>query len=174
MSVARVGVVAAIPYVFGLLGTLAGGWIAERLIARGMSPINSCRVPVVAGLLAGAACTVLAAEAPSDVVAIAAISATLFFAACATGQSWGIIAQTAPANCTASLGGLQNFGGYLGGAMAPAVTGFVVQATGSFIPALLTGAVIAVVAAAMYWVVIPNSPIVLPDDGVATPRSSAG
>ncbi len=174
MSVAKVGVVAAIPYVFGLLGTIAGGWIAERLIARGMSPMNSCRIPVVVGLLAGAACTVLAAEAPSDVVAVAAISATLFFAACATGQSWGMIAVTAPVNCTASLGGLQNFGGYLGGAMAPTVTGFVVQATGSFIPALLTGAVIAVVAAVMYLVVIPNSPIVLPDDGAATARPLAG
>jgi cyanate permease len=82
--------------------------------------------------------------------------------------------MTAPANCTASLGGLQNFGGYLGGAMAPAVTGFVVQATGSFIPALLAGAVIAVVAAVMYLVVIPNSPIVLPDDGAPSPQSRAG
>ena len=58
--------------------------------------------------------------------------------------------------------------------MAPTVTGFVVQATGSFIPALLTGAVIAVVAAVMYLVVIPNSPIVLPDDGAATARPLAG
>ena len=53
--------------------------------------------------------------------------------------------------------------------MAPVVTGFVVQATGSFIPALLTGAVIALVAAVMYLVVIPNRPIVLPDDAAPHP-----
>jgi sugar phosphate permease len=167
MSVAKAGVVAAIPYVFGLAGTIVGGWVAERLIARGISPINSSRIPVVVGLLAAAACTALAAGAPSDVVAVAAISGTLFFAACATGQSWGVIAVTAPPNCTASLGGLQNFGGYLGGALAPTVTGFVVQETGSFIPALLTGAVIAVIAALMYLVVIPNRPIVLADEAIA-------
>ncbi|WP_245504196.1 hypothetical protein [Lichenihabitans psoromatis] len=41
-----------------------------------------------------------------------------------------------------------------GGALAPTITGFIVQATGRFSPALLTGAVIAVVAAAGYWMLI--------------------
>jgi MFS family permease len=163
MSVAKVGVVAGIPFLFGLLGTITGGWVAGRLIARGVSPINSCRIPAAVGLLAAAACTGLAAEAPTDVVAVAAISATLFFAHCANGQAWGIVSMAAPANCTASLGGLQNFGGYIGSALAPMVTGFVVQATGSFVPALLIAAVVAVIAALMYLFVIPNSPIELPD-----------
>jgi cyanate permease len=51
------------------------------------------------------------------------------------------------AHCTASLGSIQNFGGYLGGALAPTVTGFIVQATGTFVPALLVGAVIALASA---------------------------
>ncbi len=160
MSVAKVGVVAAIPYVFGLLGTIVGGWVSERMIARGGSPIGSCRLLVVIGLLAAAACTVIAAEAPSDVLAVAAISATLFFSSCATGQSWSLVSMAAPPNYTASLAGLQNFGGYIGGALAPTVTGFVVQMTGSFIPALLTGAAVAVVAALMFMLV-PNAPMVL-------------
>jgi len=51
----------------------------------------------------------------------------------------------APAHCTASLGAIQNFGGYLGGALAPAVSGFIVQATDSFVPALLVSAVIGLI-----------------------------
>ena len=54
-------------------------------------------------------------------------------------------ALTPKAHCTASLGSIQNFGGYLGGALAPTVTGFIVQATGTFVPALLVGAMIALV-----------------------------
>ena len=81
MSLSKVGVVAAIPFVFGLLGTIAGGWVAERLVARGVSPTNSCRIPVVVGLLTAAACTTGAAEASSDIVAVAAISGTLFVSA---------------------------------------------------------------------------------------------
>ncbi len=46
---------------------------------------------------------------------------------------------------------MQNFGGYLGGALAPTVTGFIVQGTGSFVPAFL---VVAVVAAIAYFVLV--------------------
>jgi cyanate permease len=74
-------------------------------------------------------------------------------------MSWALSGMPAPANYTASLGSIQNFGGYLGGAMAPVVTGFVVEATGSFTPALLIGAAIGVVAATIYLVLIPNRPI---------------
>ena len=49
-------------------------------------------------------------------------------------------------NRTASLGSIQNFGGYIGGALAPTITGFIVQRTGSFRLALVTAAFIALAA----------------------------
>ena len=70
-----------------------------------------------------------------------------------------LAAGAAPANCTASLGAIQNFGGYLGGALAPTVTGFIVQESGSFVPALLTSAAIGLVSALAYLVVIRGEPI---------------
>jgi sugar phosphate permease len=161
MSLTKTGIVAAIPYLFGLMGTISGGWVSAKLIQRGVSSINSCRIPVVVGLLAAALCTTLAAEAQSDTMAVAAICGSVFFGSCASGMSWGIASMAAPANYTASLGGIQNFGGYLGGAMAPVVTGFVVQQTGSFVPALLAGAAIASAAALVYLFVIPNRAIEL-------------
>jgi cyanate permease len=81
------------------------------------------------------------------------------FGAAASGMSWALASVAAPANCTASLGAIQNFGGYLGGALAPTVTGFIVQATGSFVPALLTSAGIGLVSALAYLVVIRGEPI---------------
>jgi cyanate permease len=69
------------------------------------------------------------------------------------------------------LGSIQNFGGYLGGALAPTVTGFIVQATGTFVPALLVGAVIALASALAYLVVIPNRPIRPAELGVAAPSA---
>ena len=53
-----------------------------------------------------------------------------------------------------SLGGIQDFGGYVGGALAPAVTGVIVGATGSFVPALLLGAAIAVLSAISYALLV--------------------
>jgi cyanate permease len=74
-------------------------------------------------------------------------------------MSWALASVAAPASCTASLGAIQNFGGYLGGALAPTVTGFIVQATGSFVPALLVSAIIGLVSAMAYLLVIRAAPI---------------
>ena len=65
-----------------------------------------------------------------------------------------------PANCTGSLGSLMNFGGYLGGSLAPLLTGLIVQGTGSFVPALFCGAGMAMFAGVAYFLLI-RGPIVL-------------
>ena len=49
---------------------------------------------------------------------------------------------------------MQNFGGYLGGALAPTVTGLIVQATGSFVWALVVGAAVGTLAAMSYLFVV--------------------
>ena len=60
----------------------------------------------------------------------------------------------APPNRVASLGAVQNFGGFLGGALAPIVTGAIAQSTRSFVPALLAGAAIAFASAMVYLFVV--------------------
>jgi sugar phosphate permease len=168
MSIPKTGWVAAIPFAFGVLGSIGGGWFADRLMATGLSPINSRRIPVIVGLLGMAGFTVLAAETPSNTIAVACISAALMFGACSSGMSWALSSVAAPANLTASLGAIQNFGGYLGGALAPVITGFIVQATGSFVPALLISAAIGLASALAYLVLIRAEPITSTELGAAT------
>jgi cyanate permease len=91
--------------------------------------------------------TVPAALVQSNVVALACISMVVFLGFGASACSWALATAAAPANRVASLGAVQNFGGYLGGALAPILTGSLAQATHSFVPALLIGAVIAFVSA---------------------------
>jgi hypothetical protein len=66
----------------------------------------------------------------------------------------------APRGSIASLGALQNFGGFLGGALAPVLTGYIAQ-TWSFVPALLTGAGIAFVGAMSYLFLVTKP---IPDE----------
>lgn len=72
---------------------------------------------------------------------------------------WTLASVIAPCQCTASLGSIQNCGGYIGGAQAPAVTGFIVQDTGSFVPALLFSASVGLVWTSVYVFVVPGQPI---------------
>src|SRR6202012_1555238 len=96
MSIPKTGLIASIPYVCGVSGTIAGGWIASRLLARGASAINSRKFPTVAGTAAMALATLVAALTPSNTIAVAAISATMFFGFFASGTSWSLATACAP------------------------------------------------------------------------------
>jgi MFS family permease len=154
MTIRSAGFASAVPFAAGVIGGLFGGWLTDWLMALGLSPINSRRYPMALSLLGMAACTVAAALVESNTLAVVLISAAMFLGYVASSSAWAMASVAAPANTTASLGAMQNFGGYLGGALAPTVTGFIVQASGSFVPALMTAAAIAVVCAFLCFAII--------------------
>ena len=65
--------------------------------------------------------------------------------------------QAAVSSRIASLGAIQNFGGFIGGALAPILTGIIAQKW-SFVPALLAAAAIAF-AGAMAYLLLVRKPI---------------
>jgi cyanate permease len=92
--------------------------------------------------------------AKSNAVALAFISVSMFLIYISSSASWATVPVAAPSQFTASLGSIQNFGGYIGGALAPMLTGFIVQSTGSFSQALILSAAITLVSAAAYLVLV--------------------
>jgi MFS family permease len=154
MTRLQVGFAASVPFIFGFLGSLAGGAVSDRLAARGISPINSRKLPIAAGLIGMALFTVPAALTHDRNVAVGCIALAMFCGSAATANAWALVTATAPSGYVASLGSIQNFGGYFGGSFAPVVTGKVVDLTGSFTVALLFGAVVAVVSAVVYLFVV--------------------
>lgn len=156
MSIRATGYVASIPFALAVLGAIGGGLLADRLVRRGVSPVNSRKVPLVAGLVGVAVFTIGAAEVSSNTMAVACVTLAMVCGAMCSGLYWALASAIAPSNCTASAGSLANFGSYIGGAITPAVTGVIVQVTGSFTPALLLGGAIALVSALSYLVLIKN------------------
>ncbi len=150
MSVAKVGVVAAIPYFFGCVGAVVGGWLCDFLTRRGWAPIAGRKLLVSSALIGLALCTLGTALAQSNAAGLSFISISLFLIYIASSSAWATVPIAAPSQYTASLGSIQNFGGYLGGALAPVVTGLIVQRTGGFSPALLLSAGISALSAAAY------------------------
>jgi cyanate permease len=91
-------------------------------------------------------------------MAIVYISLAMAFVNMASGGAWALVSVAIPRRLVASLGSLQNFGGYLGGSLAPLITGIVVDKTHSFVNALLISAAVAFAAALVYMFVV-NKPI---------------
>src|SRR3954452_11505012 len=82
MNIKTTGLVAAIPYAFGVIGSIGGGWVADRLMASGFSPINSRKIPVITGLIAMRVFPYFEAITESDVLPIACISGSVFCTGC--------------------------------------------------------------------------------------------
>ena len=171
MSVKYTGWAAAVPFACGVVGGVVGGYIADILVRKGVEPIESRRYPAAIALLGTAACTVAAAYVSSNALAIAFISVSLFLVYVTSTCAWALSSVAVPTNCTASIGAVQNFGGYLGGALAPTVTGLIVQHTGSFVPALVVGALIGVISAGSYLFIV-DQPLTAADMDAIAPAGS--
>jgi len=154
MTVARVGIVAAIPYFFGCVGAVAGGWLCDLLTRCGWTPIAGRKLLVACALGGISVSTVGSVLARSNATALVFISVSLFLIYIAASAAWATVPIAAPSQYTASLGSIQNFGGYLGGALAPTVTGLIVQRTGSFAPALLLSSGVSFLSAVAYLLLV--------------------
>jgi len=154
MSIARVGVVAAIPYLFACVGAVIGGWLCDFLTRRGWTPIGGRKLLISCALCGISVCTVGTVLAQANATALAFISVSLFLIYVASSAAWATVPIVAPGQFTASLGSIQNFGGYLGGALAPALTGLIVQRTGSFSQALMLSAAVSLVSAGAYLLLV--------------------
>lgn len=152
LDVAQAGFSTAIPLAAGFVGSLAGGAIAQLLGRRGMDPTRACRIPTIAGLIVAGIFTVAGAYASDTGWALALMAVGLFAANLASSCGWALAAVIAPPNTVATLEAIQNVGGSIGGALAPLISGFIYQITGSFLPAFVAAGLIALVSAAAYWI----------------------
>lgn len=164
MSLTRVGWTATIPYLFAIIGSISSGYIIDALAGRGVGLMNSRKFPLCLFLLFQTGFVVFATVTPSNTLAIASLSGALFCGTAASASAWALVSVLAPPSCTGSLGSLQNFGGYIGGACAPIVTGFLVEMTGSFAPALYVGAGMSLLSAFIYLLFV-RGPVTIDGDG---------
>lgn len=150
ISIAKTGLLASVPLLCAFFGALCGGYVSDRLVARGMELVASRRLPLILGLLGSAAFTGLAAIATSAGVAVACISLSMFFMQFGITCKWILVTAVTPQAYTASAASNQNFAGFLGGTLSPILTGFIVDTTGSFVVALAIGAAITLTGAALF------------------------
>jgi nitrate/nitrite transporter NarK len=150
LSIISAGFWAAVPLAAGFLGALSGGFISDHLGRAGRDAAAACRIPTIWGLIAAGSFTVAAAFVGNVYIAVGLMACGLFAANVSSSCGWALAAVIAPANTVATLEAVQNVGGSIGGALAPFVTGALVQATGSFVTALVLAGSIAIACAVAY------------------------
>lgn len=149
-SLKTTGWLASLPFLAGILGVLVGGFISDRLVRRGVRAITSRKVPVVAGAALAGCFVAPIPFVDSTPMAITLLTIGYFFSQMPQGALWALASDIAPKEQVASLGAIQNFGGFLGAAMAPIVTGVILQMTGQFTNVFLLGGGLLIVGAISY------------------------
>jgi MFS family permease len=150
-SLADSGWLASLPFLCGIVGVIFGGWLSSRLVKRGVATVRARKIPIVGGALLAAASVLPVAYVDNTPLAIALLSVGYFASQVPIGCLWTLASDIAPSNQVASLGAIQNFGGFIGAAVAPVVTGAILTATdGNYTFVFLVGGVLLLVGALSY------------------------
>lgn len=144
VSIANTGWAASVPYLAAALGAIFAGRVTLILARKyAMTSMGSKKTILVGGCVALGVLLCLVPFVQNLALALVVLSLALALVAAVQAQSWAISSDIVPDSHAARFGGIMNFGGYFGGALAPIVTGMVVDATGSYTPSFLVAGVIA-------------------------------
>ena len=118
---------------FGGMAIVAvlAGWAADLLIARGAGPVTVRKWFTIAGF--AIACTeLIGAQSPSVPVALAFAVVSLSGLGLATANYWALTQTLIPAAAIGRVSGIQNCFASVAGIVAPVLTGWLKQQTGSY------------------------------------------
>lgn len=166
-----VGWFTAIPFAAGGLGGMVCGWGTKVLGDRlpNFSPLQVKRRAAIVYALCLAVVTVCVPLTQGSLGwQLAFMSLSLFFGGGLSATGWSMPSDVVTKDRVASLGSIQNFGGWFAGALSPIVTGSIATATGSYSPSFFIGAAVALVGAVAYGVFL-RGPIKTPGEPSGLP-----
>lgn len=132
----------SVPYVAMSVVILISGLASDWFVGRGYPEALVRKLFISAGLLV--ACLIVPAGMVQEkMMAVWLLTASLCGLGIAAPNTWALTQAVCPKSVVGTASGIQNFGGNLGGVLAPALTGYIAHQTGSFALALsLTGVIL--------------------------------
>jgi sugar phosphate permease len=156
MTVLKSGFISALPFWAGLLGTIAGGWLGDYLVKRGVSTTVSRKSIIGGGLTSSTVMVIAAAYATESWLAVTLLVLSVGSLRLATASVNSTPIDLAPKPVVGALTSIQNFFGNVGGLLAPIVTGYIVSSTGSFVGSLVVAGGMALFGAICYVFLMGN------------------
>jgi len=154
LSIQKMGVVNAIPWLVGFLGLASGGFVCDAIFAKTGNALFSRKLVLVGSLIVAAISVALAGVVSGVVPAVALMAVAVFFMYLTASTYWAIILDTVEEARIGGVSGFVHLIANLAGIVAPAVTGYLVQWTGTFTSAFaLTGGIAVLGAVAVAFLV---------------------
>jgi sugar phosphate permease len=140
-SLAKTGLMAAIPFLFGTVGTLLGGYYSDKF-----KSMRKWLYVATAVVSAGFLYMTFTVESSNSAVVYQCISSFFMFFAMA--MFWGILMDHIPTNIMGRASGIVNFGGQMAGVVSPPIIGYLIKNGGGSYDSAFMFMIIALVASA--------------------------
>ena len=142
-------------YLIADIGSIGGGWLSSRLIKHGWT-VNAGRKTAMLACALSVVPMVFASGAKDLWVAVLLISV-----AAAAHQGWSanlytLVSDMFPKQAVGAVVGFGGMAGAVGGMLIAKLTGYILQATGSYVPVFLIAAFAYVVALAIIHLLVPR------------------
>ena len=156
------GFITAIPFIAGVIAVPFGGYLSDILIRKyNIDAIKARLIPAIGGcIIAGiAVIPINYIDSLSTVVILFTIST--FAVSARVGVLWALVSDISPPNAVATFGGIQNCANFIGGALAPTISGIILERTGNYNIVFGISGVLVIIAAFCYAMI--NKPILEED-----------
>jgi ACS family glucarate transporter-like MFS transporter len=154
----EVGFYSVLPAIAQGTSQVSVGWLSSSLLARGFSRNFSRKVIICSGFLGASVCMILVVVTLSPLLAVLYISASMaLLGACYT-PIWTIPTDLS-AKWPGTIFGFAGTIGFLGGASAPIVTGYIVDHTGSWHYAFYLASAISLLGFVAAWLLVSTDPV---------------
>ncbi len=155
INLATMGPPLVVIYLVADFGSIGGGWLSSRLIQRGWS-VNGARKTAMLACAVAVLPMVFASGARDLWVAVALISV-----AAAAHQGWSanlftLVSDMFPKHAVGSVVGFGGMAGAVGGMLIAKLTGYLLDATGSYVPVFLIAAFAYIVALGVIHLLVPK------------------
>jgi ACS family hexuronate transporter-like MFS transporter len=142
-------------YLVADVGSIGGGWLSSSLIKRGWT-VNAGRKTAMLACALAVLPMMFASGARDLWVAVALISV-----AASAHQGWScnlftLVSDTFPRHAVGSVVGLGGMAGAIGGMLIAKLTGYLLDATGSYVPVFLIASFAYLVALAVIHLLVPR------------------
>ncbi len=156
-STASAGFFSALPWIFGAVAFMCGGWLTDYLVAHGKPRLARCGIGVF-GLTMSALMLVFVARAQNNVVAALLIAVALYFQFLTTPAVWATCLDIGRRR-SGVVTGITNTFGNLAGTLAPIVFGYILQKWGSWTIPFYVAAGFLAVGVVMWLFIDPRRPL---------------